>query len=112
MIKNGADCLVIASVDSEALINVLNKAKRKGIYVIAYDRLLMGTDALSYYATYILNVNGIRAVLNKGFMEKSRCCITCGKCSELMREGAVSGCPVKDSDVYMPIYKDKVMRNA
>lgn len=56
--------------------------------------------------------NFAKDILNKGFMEKSRCCITCGKCSELMREGAVSGCPVKDSEVYMPIYKDKVMRNA
>ena len=52
LIMNGADCLVIASIDSEALIDVLNKAKRNGIYVIAYDRLLMNTDAISYYATF------------------------------------------------------------
>ncbi len=52
MIMNGADCLVIASIDSEALIDVLDKAKRKGIYVIAYDRLLMNTDAISYYASF------------------------------------------------------------
>lgn len=51
-------------------------------------------------------------ILNKGFMQKSKCCITCGKCSELMREGTVSGCPVKDSEIYMPIYKEKVMKNA
>lgn len=59
MIKNGADCLVIASIDSEALINVLYKAKQKGIYVIAYDRLLMGTDAISYYATFDNKAIGI-----------------------------------------------------
>lgn len=52
MILNGADCLVIASIDSEALINVLSRAKRNGIPVVAYDRLLMNTDAVSYYATF------------------------------------------------------------
>lgn len=52
MIMNGADCLVIASIDSEALIGVLDKAKRTGVYVIAYDRLLMQTDSVSYYASF------------------------------------------------------------
>lgn len=52
MITNEADCLVIASIDSEALINVLAQAKSAGIPVIAYDRLLMNTDAVSYYATF------------------------------------------------------------
>ncbi|NLG03123.1 MAG: sugar ABC transporter substrate-binding protein [Clostridia bacterium] len=52
MILNGADCLVVASIDSTALVDVLQKAKKNGIYVIAYDRLLMNTDAVSYYATF------------------------------------------------------------
>lgn len=52
LIANGADCLVVAAVDSSALVNVLDQAKSQGIPVIAYDRLLMDTDALSYYATF------------------------------------------------------------
>lgn len=52
LITNGADCLVIASVDSSALVNVLAQAKSNDIPVIAYDRLLMDTDAVSYYATF------------------------------------------------------------
>lgn len=52
MITNGANCLVIAAVDSSALVNVLAKAKAANIPVIAYDRLLMDTDAVSYYATF------------------------------------------------------------
>lgn len=52
MITNGANCLVIAAIDSSALVNVLEKAKTAGIPVIAYDRLLMDTDAVSYYATF------------------------------------------------------------
>ena len=52
MIAAGADCLVIAAIDSGALTNVEAQAKDAGIPVIAYDRLLMDTDAVSYYATF------------------------------------------------------------
>ena len=52
MIASGCNCLVIASIDSSALVNVEKQAKEAGIPVIAYDRLLMDTDAVSYYATF------------------------------------------------------------
>ena len=52
MITNGCKVLVVASIDGGALGDVLAKAKEAGIMVIAYDRLLMGTDAVDYYATF------------------------------------------------------------
>lgn len=52
MIASGVNCLVIASIDSGALVNVEEQAKNAGIPIIAYDRLLMDTDAVSYYATF------------------------------------------------------------
>lgn len=52
MIAAGAQCLVIASIDSSALVNVEAQAKEAGIPIIAYDRLLMDTDAVSYYASF------------------------------------------------------------
>lgn len=52
MILGGAEILVIASIDGSALGTVLEVAKDEGIPVIAYDRLIMATDAVSYYATF------------------------------------------------------------
>jgi putative multiple sugar transport system substrate-binding protein len=52
MIAAGAQCLVIAAVDSGSLTTVEAQAKAAGIPVIAYDRLLMDTDAVSYYASF------------------------------------------------------------
>ena len=52
MITGGVDILVIASIDGASLGTVLTDAKKKGIPVIAYDRLIMETDAVSYYATF------------------------------------------------------------
>ncbi|MGN0991418.1 MAG: substrate-binding domain-containing protein [Candidatus Ventricola sp.] len=52
MIAGGCEALVIASIDGEALGTVLDQAKAAGIPVIAYDRLIMNSDAVSYYATF------------------------------------------------------------
>lgn len=52
MITAKCDALVIASIDGSSLGTVLQKAKDANIPVIAYDRLIMETDAVSYYATF------------------------------------------------------------
>ena len=52
MITKGVDVLVIASIDGEALTDVLSKAADENIPVIAYDRLLMNSEHVSYYATF------------------------------------------------------------
>lgn len=52
MITKGVDILVIASIDGEALSEVLGKAQKQEIPVIAYDRLIMNSDHVSYYATF------------------------------------------------------------
>ena len=52
MIANGDQLLVVASIDGDSLGTVLAQAKEANIPVIANDRLIMNTDAISYYATF------------------------------------------------------------
>ncbi len=52
MIGNGASVLVIAAIEGDSLGEALDMAKEYEIPVIAYDRLLMNSDAVSYYATF------------------------------------------------------------
>jgi len=52
MITKGVDTLVIASIDGSALTDVLEKAHNEDITVIAYDRLLMNSEYVDYYATF------------------------------------------------------------
>ena len=52
MIGEGCKVLVIAAVDGDVLRPVIERAQQAGVTVIAYDRLLMGTDAVDYYATF------------------------------------------------------------
>lgn len=70
MIVKGADALVIASIDGTALTNVLEKANEQDIEVVAYDRLIMESPHVSYYATFdnfqvgVLQASYIEEALN------------------------------------------------
>ena len=52
MIGNGAQVLVISAIEGDSLGEALDMAAEYEIPVIAYDRLLMNSDAVSYYATF------------------------------------------------------------
>jgi putative multiple sugar transport system substrate-binding protein len=52
MISGGCKVLVIVAMDGSSLTEVLKKAKEQNISVIAYDRLIMDSDAVNYYVTF------------------------------------------------------------
>ncbi len=49
-------------------------------------------------------------IFQKGQMDAKKCCIACGKCSALMRAGTVAGCVIRDSEVYLPYYRQYCMK--
>ena len=52
MVANGCDVIVIAAIEGSSLGEALDMAAAANIPVIAYDRLLMNSEAVSYYATF------------------------------------------------------------
>jgi len=52
MIVKGADALVIAAIDGAALFNVLETAADNDVKIISYDRLIINSPHVSYYATF------------------------------------------------------------
>ena len=52
MINSGCNVLVVAAIEASSLGEAMDMAQEAGIPVIAYDRLIMNTDAVSYYATF------------------------------------------------------------
>ncbi len=52
MITKGAEALIVASIDGTTLSEVLQTAADADIPVIAYDRLIKGTENVDYYATF------------------------------------------------------------
>ncbi|MDR3313928.1 MAG: flavin oxidoreductase/NADH oxidase [Oscillospiraceae bacterium] len=64
-----------------------------------------GYAALAGFGRMAFAYPGFAAdLLAAGQIDRAQCCITCGKCSELMRMGSTAGCVVRDSAVYLPIY--------
>ncbi|MGR6741238.1 multiple monosaccharide ABC transporter substrate-binding protein [Microbacterium sp. F1-18] len=52
MITKGAEALIVASIDGTTLTEALQNAADADIPVIAYDRLIKGTENVDYYATF------------------------------------------------------------
>ena len=52
MVTKGVDVLVIAAIDGATLSDVLQQARDAGILVVAYDRLIVKTENVDYYATF------------------------------------------------------------
>ena len=51
-IEDNPKCIVIGAIDSKALAETLEPAKERNIPIIAFDRIIFDTDAISYYASY------------------------------------------------------------
>jgi len=49
--------------------------------------------------------NAPKELMNKGSMDPNKACITCSRCTELMRGGHVSGCAIRDKEIYGEEYK-------
>ena len=49
--------------------------------------------------------NAPTGVLEKGAMDPKKCCITCSLCTQIMRDHGTTGCVIRNSGVYMPLYK-------
>jgi len=47
-----------------------------------------------------------RDIIDGGAMIRNKCCIACTKCTELMRFGGQAGCVVRDSKVYLPLWRE------
>ncbi|MEW2178414.1 multiple monosaccharide ABC transporter substrate-binding protein [Streptomyces sp. NPDC005406] len=78
MITKGVDVLVVAAIDGRALSDVLHQAGEQGIKVISYDRLILGSPDVDYYASfdnekvgelqagYIIDKLGLKSGTGKG----------------------------------------------
>ena len=47
-----------------------------------------------------------RDLITTGKMQPGKCCITCSKCTQIMRDHGTTGCVIRDAELYMPLYKE------
>ena len=44
-------------------------------------------------------------IITKGCLDLDKVCICCSGCTQIIRDGGTTGCVVRDSEIYGPIYK-------
>ncbi len=69
-VKSQTDCIVVAAIDSGQLTDAAQSAKDAKIPVIAYDRLLMDTDAVYYYTAF--DKKGTGQAIGRRIAEKAK----------------------------------------
>lgn len=47
-------------------------------------------------------------LMARGTLDQTRCCISCSRCTELMRLGSTAGCAVRDHPLYSGLHRDAV----
>nr|WP_093907836.1 multiple monosaccharide ABC transporter substrate-binding protein [Streptomyces sp. cf386] len=52
LITQGVKALIVAAIDNKSMNNVLQQAADANIPVISYDRLILGTENVDYYASF------------------------------------------------------------
>ncbi|MDW7673735.1 MAG: NADH:flavin oxidoreductase [Bacillota bacterium] len=45
-------------------------------------------------------------LLTSGILNNNKLCIACSKCTQIMRDGGRTGCVIRDTEIYLPIYKE------
>ena len=112
---------------SEPLVNLSNFIKHAGTVQKAYPDMTFVGTGYSYLRHFAINAaaytleNNLAKVVGfgrgafaykgfandmiNGFMDSKKSCLACSKCTEIMRANGTTGCPIRDSEVYMPIYK-------
>lgn len=45
-------------------------------------------------------------ILSRGAMYPAKCCVACSKCTQIMRDHGRTGCVIRDSEIYAPLYKE------
>ncbi len=51
------------------------------------------------------NPSFARDLMEKGELDPRTVCTACSKCTQLMRDGGNSGCVTRDSQIYLPLYR-------
>lgn len=90
--------LTFTGVDA---INYAEKCLKEGVSsLVGFGRMAFAYP--DFYMDYLEN----------GYLDKNKVCIKCSNCSKMMRAGGVAGCPVRDREVYLPLYKKYVEKKS
>ena len=64
------------------------------------------TDAAGFGRMAFAYPDFARDILEKGALDPGKVCLTCSKCTAMMRKIHATGCPIRDREVYLPMLRE------
>ena len=106
----GASREIQSAFPSLTLIGTGYSYLREFAPYIAAGALHEGDAALVGFGRMAFAYDGFASDMIAGTVDKHKVCIACSKCTEIMRAGGTTGCPIRDQEVYLPIYRQYCMK--
>ena len=75
-------------------------------YVASWVMQTGGASLIGYGRQFIAYPDFARDIIEHGKLDSKKVCVTCSKCSFLKRDIGTCGCPIRDGEAYMQMYKD------
>lgn len=63
-------------------------------------------DGMLFGRMSFANPEFANQIIKDGRMDPKKTCITCGKCGDLIRGGKPTGCVIRDTEMYLPYYRE------
>ncbi len=63
-------------------------------------------DGMLFGRMSFANPEFANQIIKNGRLDQKKVCITCGKCGDLIRASKPTGCVIRDTDIYMPYYRE------
>ena len=77
---------------------------------VAAGALRDGDATLIGFGRMAFAYEGFAHDMLAGTVDPHKVCIACSKCTEIMRAGSTTGCPIRDQEIYLPIYREACMK--
>jgi 2,4-dienoyl-CoA reductase-like NADH-dependent reductase (Old Yellow Enzyme family) len=97
-IKQAAPEMIVVATGYSWLRQFLGHAAAATLRRGDADLIGLGRGAFAY-------PDFARDLLLGGGLDPKKCCITCSRCTQIMRDGGRCGCVIYDREVYGPIYR-------
>ncbi len=120
--------------DENPLVSIERMMKLNNIIAEKYSDMVFTTIGFTWLRQFFINIAapllerhgnliiGLgRALLaypdlvndffRNGSIESTKTCITCSCCTQIMRDGGMAGCVIRDAEIYGPIYREGRAKN-
>ena len=100
---------IIASFPSLTVIGTGYSYLREFAPYVAAGALKTGAASMVGFGRMAFAYDTFATDMIEGRMDPSKVCIACSKCAEIKRLSGHTGCPIRDQEIYLPIYRELCM---